>query len=140
MIRVRRIDVDDPVFDEARALDTIAAEVPPSADTEWYVAEVLGADLGPGTWVPVAIAGARIVETGAYFLSRACVDPAYRGQGIQKRLIRARVRRARKLGCPRVVTYTHPGNVASINSLIACGFRAAAQWHGDAWSHWSKQL
>lgn len=55
----------------------------------------------------------------AVYLSRAGVAETHRGMGLQKRLIRARVRWA--AGRP-VFTYTL-GNAPSSNALIACGFR-----------------
>lgn len=58
---------------------------------------------------------------GEAHLSRAGVLPPFRGRGHQKRMIRYRVRRA---GGRPVVTYTDARNVASINSLVSCGFRA----------------
>ncbi len=157
MIRVRRIDVDDPAYEEAIALDTrpgvgVGSEVPASADTEWWVAETLDPDpealdldhREPRPWEVIACAGGRVLEHGPYYLSRATVDPAYRGRGIQKRLIRARIARARRLGCPRVVTYTNAANVASGNALIRCGFKLAPPWDGspnsNGWAHWVRKI
>lgn len=57
------------------------------------------------------------------FLSRCGVVHAARGHGLQRRLIRARVQRARAMGCIRCYTYTVLDNVSSANNLIACGFQ-----------------
>jgi GNAT superfamily N-acetyltransferase len=74
--------------------------------------------------LPCAFAGlvssVRWFDTG--YLCRAGVLPSHRGQGVQKRLIRARVRQARALGWKWLITDTHK-NPASSNSLIACGFK-----------------
>ena len=56
------------------------------------------------------------------YLCRAGVVPAFRGKGLQKRLIRARIGKAKKLGYKWVITDT-TDNPASSNSLIAYGFR-----------------
>lgn len=56
------------------------------------------------------------------YLSRSGVLTAYRGHGIQKRLIKARLAYAKLLGWSEIVTDT-TNNPASSNSLIACGFK-----------------
>ena len=56
------------------------------------------------------------------YLSMAGVHQDYRGRGLQKRLIRARVRHAKRIGWKYVITYTID-NPPSENSLISCGFR-----------------
>jgi ribosomal protein S18 acetylase RimI-like enzyme len=124
-------------LEEIVALDLslgLGRECPPSADTDWWGAWD-GSEL-------VGYAGGRLIDTGAYYLSRAGVVPEYRGRGLQKRLIRVRVARARKLGAPRVVTYTNPINAASNNSLIACGFKTTKPWETatSEWLHWRKVL
>jgi GNAT superfamily N-acetyltransferase len=74
--------------------------------------------------LPCAFAGlvpsVRWGDTG--YLCRAGVLSGYRGQGIQKRLIRARIRQARALGWRWLITDTYL-NPASSNSLINCGFK-----------------
>lgn len=116
MLKIERLEIDDDRLDEIQALDRATLpEAPPSPDTEWW-----------GCWRDgelIAYAGARMLSDASYFMSRAGVVPAARGAGLQKRLIRARVRRGYALGALRVATYTLPHNVASSNSLIACGFR-----------------
>lgn len=57
------------------------------------------------------------------YLCRAGVDPLFRGHGLQKRLIKARVNYARRLGYRWLISDTAPGNHASANSLASCGFR-----------------
>jgi GNAT superfamily N-acetyltransferase len=56
------------------------------------------------------------------YLCRAGVVPAFRGKGLQKRLIRARINKAKKLGYKWVITDT-TDNPASSNSLIGHGFK-----------------
>lgn len=125
-------------IEEIAALDVelgLGRDCPATPDTEWW-----------GAWHGtelVGYAGGKLIETGAYYLSRAGVIVPYRGNGLQKRLIRVRVRRARQLAAPRVVTYTSPLNAASMNSLIATGFKTTKPWGADGdevWVYWRKLL
>ena len=90
-----------------------------TADSLWWI-----------VWqdkTPVAYAGMRLCKDprnlGLAFLNRAGVVPGHRGRGLQQRLIRARVAAARRLAVNELVTYVMTYNVASINSLVKCGFR-----------------
>lgn len=79
---------------------------------------------------------------GNAYLCRAGVLPKFRGRGLQKQMIQKRVRWARAHGLPAVVTDTHE-NVASANSLIACGFRLyepESKWSFETALYWRKQL
>ena len=81
-------------------------------------------------------------------MHRAGVRPDARGQGLQRRLIRARVAYAKREGFPEVWTYTSNYNVASSNNLIREGFTlwAPGSWGGSstpmrpsggyAWLYW----
>jgi hypothetical protein len=58
------------------------------------------------------------------FLSRSAVAFRVRGRGLQRRMIRDRVRWiAEHQPHARIVTYTLLDNYASITNLILCGFR-----------------
>lgn len=57
------------------------------------------------------------------FLSLVAVQKEYRNQGLQKRLIRVRLKYAKACGCKEVVTYTARHNTPSTNALISCGFK-----------------
>jgi L-amino acid N-acyltransferase YncA len=56
------------------------------------------------------------------YLCRAGVVLAHRGRGLQKKFIKARVRKAKALGMNWVITDTNQ-NPASANSLISTGFK-----------------
>lgn len=56
------------------------------------------------------------------YLCRAGVVRAHQGQGLQKRLIRQRIKVAKALGMNWVITDTHQ-NPASANNLISTGFK-----------------
>jgi RimJ/RimL family protein N-acetyltransferase len=80
---------------------------------------------------------------GLGFMNRVGVVPAHRGRGLQKRLIRVREAAARALGLKELVTYCVPWNCASINSLVACGYRfyrPAAKWGGAGSVYLCKRL
>jgi predicted acetyltransferase len=77
------------------------------------------------------------------YLCRAGVlAPKFRGRGLQKLMIQKRVTYARRRKWSVVVTDTHE-NLASANSLIACGFRLYApdtKWSFETSLYWRKQL
>lgn len=58
----------------------------------------------------------------AAYLARAGTLEAFRGRGLQKKLIRERLKFAKDLGLTQAITDT-TDNVASANALIATGFR-----------------
>jgi RimJ/RimL family protein N-acetyltransferase len=96
---------------------------------------------------PVAYAGLRLCQytenRGLGFLSRAGVVAKHRGHGLQKRLIRAREAAARTCGLTELVTYVAHWNAASINSLVACGYRfyrPADRWAGSSSVYLRKRL
>lgn len=106
----------------------------PDATNEWWIA-----------WdgkKPVAFASLSKAADCAY-LSRAGVIPKYRGKGIQKKLIAARVARARQQGWGLAVSYTINSNAASINSLLSCGFKAYVPkkpWARRGVCYWRKKI
>lgn len=76
------------------------------------------------------------------YLSRAGVLPAHRGQGLQKRLIRAREKKARALGWTHLVSDTYD-NPPSANNLIDCGyktFKPRKPWAFATSVYWRKAL
>ena len=94
--------------------------------------------------IPVAFAG--LVRSSSWYdcgyLCRAGVLDKYTGNGIQKRLIKAREQYAKRLGWNWLITDTHQ-NPASSNSLIASGFRLYNPTH--PWGlknalYWRKRL
>lgn len=85
--------------------------------------------------VAVGFAGIRdaTTEPEASFLCLAGVVPEHRGRGLQRRLIHARVQRARQLGKRAALSWVADWNVRSANNLVAAGFRLywPAQRFGD---------
>lgn len=86
----------------------------------------------------MAYAGLRVEGTTAHF-TRAGVMPDYRGQGLQKLLIKARLAWCKRRGIKVVKTYTSHDNTASIASLKACGFRGRKSNDGK-WIRFTKEL
>jgi GNAT superfamily N-acetyltransferase len=88
----------------------------PTNDGYWWIASTDGVDIG----FAGLVYSSRWSDCG-YFV-RAGVLPNHRGQGIQKKLIRVRIRQAKALKMNWLITSTYE-NPASSNSLIACGFK-----------------
>jgi hypothetical protein len=57
-------------------------------------------------------------------LTRAGIMAKHRGNGLYKKIIQKMTVVAKRSGCRTIDTYTKAFNVASINGLIASGFRA----------------
>lgn len=110
-------------------------DAPPTWDHEgaqwWVVADA--------TDTVVAFGGGWLrTSENMYYLARSAVADAHQGRGLQKRLIRVRVRAARALGAKGAFTYTF-FNPASANSLISCGFKMYhPQWRygGKTAQYW----
>lgn len=89
------------------------------------------------TWTPVAFASAKFRKRENYvYFTRAGVLPCAQGQGLQKRLIKARLNWAKKIGADTAYTYTILKNYPSMLNLIKCGFKfwlppKEAKWVGD---------
>ena len=91
---------------------TVSLEVP---DSHGFLAFVEGQPAGGGML--------GLVE-GVALLSGDAVLPRFRGRGLQKALIRARLALARARGCELAGASTAPGT-ASQSAYEACGFRVA---------------
>lgn len=113
--------------------------------------EILPADIPTSTfsgwWWIVYHDGQAIGFAGLYpskqfsqtvYLCRAGIAEEFRGHGLQKRLIKARIKKARNLGTEWAVTDTYE-NPESGNSLIRCGFRLyqpSRPWGADGVNYW----
>lgn len=76
---------------------------------------------------------------GSVKLTRAVVSVRARGQGLQQRLIKARVRWARSLGASRVWTYTHIDNPKSSGNLCKAGFYFRGASEDRQWLYWRRE-
>lgn len=93
---------------------------------------------------PVGFAGSKVSDVwlDTVYLCRAAVEVDYRGQGLQKRLIRTRLKFARKHGIRWAFTDTRL-NPASANSLISCGFKMyepVNPWGFQNTCYWRRKL
>lgn len=84
----------------------------------WWVAQVNSLDVG---FCGLSVYKSDGELTGE--LLRAGVLPAYRGLGLQRRMIRLRDAAARRSGCTANLTYTADWNIVSANNLVRCGYR-----------------
>ncbi len=123
MYRIREVDA---------FADEDAAEAIHHFNRQTCAFPVLGRDaLENGWWWlatldnrPVGFAGLTRSTYGQNvgYLKRAGVDPKHRGHGLQQRLIRVRLAKARRLGFTSVVTET-TDTVYSANNLYKAGFK-----------------
>ena len=138
-IRVVQVDQNKPAI--AHLLNhlqgtILEGDVPCELNGWWWIAY--------DDALPIGFAGVmqsnRWTDTG--YLCRSGVLPSHRGRGIQKRLIRAREAKARKLKWRWLITDTYK-NPASSNSLIRQGyqiFTPSAPWGFDSAIYWRKAL
>lgn len=85
--------------------------------TEWVVVYNTSNEM-------IAYGGIELAPRKNYnFLCRCGVLEQWRGHGIQKELIARRAATAATKNSKPIVTYTSSINLASMNSLISCGFR-----------------
>jgi len=118
---IKKVDTRNPAIQNLLMFlqrQILPADSPYKPDRgHWWVAY---AECGK----PVAFAGLvrslKWSDTG--YLCRAGVLDGFTGHGLQKRLILARIKQARKLGWNWLITDT-TNNPASSNSLINAGFK-----------------
>ena len=93
--------------------------------------------------IPAAYASVTYFHNGTAFLSRAGVLPGSRGNGLQRRLVRARERQIKTVGYKRIVSYTSKDNIVSGNNLIRCGYKMykpECEWGAPGCVYWKKKL
>jgi GNAT superfamily N-acetyltransferase len=118
---VRQVDPRDPeiwAILERLQLTCLPGDIPqkPNSGYWWLCYTDAGIPIGFAGMV----ASVRWEETG--YLSRAGILPQHQGQGLQKRLIKVRIAKAKTLGWKYLLSDTSE-NPASANSLISCGFK-----------------
>jgi GNAT superfamily N-acetyltransferase len=140
-MKIKRVDIrHSRIQNELAVLQQkcLPGDTPSDTTTGWWwiVYDALN--------LPCAFAGlipsVRWTDTG--YLCRAGVLFSHRGQGVQKRLIRARIRQARALGWEWLITDTYQ-NPASANSLIATGFKMyepSQPWGAKETLYWRLKL
>ena len=108
--------------------------------TDWY----------ENTWwvawngdTAVGYAGIKKIADGLAMLTRAGVVKSFRGRGLQKKLIKTRLKWAKANNIQTVITDTVPTNSPSNNSLISCGFKLYVpeyQWKEEGALYWIREL
>jgi GNAT superfamily N-acetyltransferase len=142
--RIRLVDAheDEEVADEFRDLHRLCfPELPPHNPEDlagwwWFVIN------GRRQIVGFAEMRPSVRELGAVYLARSGVLPEARGHGLQKRLIRVRLRLARRLGYGVAYSDTIT-NPHSANNLAACGFtlfEPTKGWGAKGALYWRKEL
>lgn len=71
----------------------------------------------------VAFGGYREIDEERVYFGPTYVKEEYRGMGLQKRLIRARLDKAKEDGYQEAISSIYTYNYISGNNLIACGFK-----------------
>ena len=103
-------------------------------DDSWWVAvDPSGSHVGYAgaqAWQGTERGG---VKTEALFIVRTGVIPSARGNGLQRRFIRAIVAHGKRLGVDEIWSYTAHSNTARMNGLIRSGF---ATWLPHTWGGW----
>ena len=92
---------------------------------------------------PAGFASVRRMNDGVYELTRAGVVPKHRRKGIQRKLIQARIRWAKRNNVDVLVTYTRLDNFASMSNLLKCGFKFHAPevpWEGTGLMYFRKEI
>jgi GNAT superfamily N-acetyltransferase len=146
--RIRLTDDEDAVdtLDRECFAEGDAYPIKFDASLEMWLATLGGEPAG------YAVASMKTPDV-AHF-DRYGVTESARGHGLGKRLIRVASNWARSHGAFYIHTYTHPSNAASINALIACGYRAWQPMPSEygyentpetearmgAWCYWRKDL
>jgi len=140
-MKINRVDIrDSRTQNRLSALQRICLPYDNPYDTNygfwWAATDTSGRD--------VAFAGlvysSRWSDCG--YLCRSGVVPSSRGQGIQKKLIRVRIRQAKAVGMSWLITDTY-NNPASSNSLISCGFKLfdpSVPWGAAGTLYWRLKL
>lgn len=93
---------------------------------------------------PVGFCGLNTVKSWdkAGYLVRGGVVSTHRGKGLQKKLIRIRAIKAKKVGFDFLISATRD-NIPSANNLIACGFKLyepTVPWMADGSLYWIRKL
>jgi GNAT superfamily N-acetyltransferase len=136
----------DPLKDPKRYVEIVRLHKDIFPDDDMYLPEKGHWWIAYSDRRPVAFAGMVPVKGDAtktqFYLCRAGVIKKHRGHGLQKRLIRARMQKAKQIGATRVVTSTYCNPVSS-NNLIGAGFRMFKPntgWGATGTNYWTKDI
>lgn len=118
-----------------------------SKNYHWWVVYQLSAEMTKGVKgrfkrpytkaAAVGYAAIYIDDNGVCHFTRCGVLPQHRGKGVQKMLIKARLKWCKKTGIQTVRTYTDKTNPHSERNLLDAGFRRR---RGDKWVYFTKEI
>jgi GNAT superfamily N-acetyltransferase len=138
--RIKKVDTSDDETEEAiqelhdKTFGKHAPMVDPFCHGHWWLAYYDD--------VPMAFAGLQRHGEDSGYLKRCGVLPGHRGNGLQRKLIRAREAYARRLGYTHLVSDT-TNAIASANNLIKAGYRLfipREPWGPKGALYWRKEL
>lgn len=128
------VDIDRKLFQKRSPQDSPGPDI--TTGHWWIVEDETKAIVGYAGMVPNSGDPAQV------YLCRSGVLREHRGNGLQKRLIKKRLDKARQLGFTEAVSDTF-SNPWSGNSLISCGFRLFRPeypWSYKGACYWKRQL
>jgi GNAT superfamily N-acetyltransferase len=142
MYHIREVDAsDDEIAEIIRHFNRQTADFPELTEDEldggfWWLAYL--------DREPIAFAG--MVPSNQWrnvgYFKRAGVDPKHRGNGLQIRLMRVRINKARRLGYSHVISEC-TDTIWSANNFIRAGFRIyqpARPWAFKNSIYWIKAI
>lgn len=141
-LKVRKVDGSSERYSAllSQLHDEIFGDSAPPVETDygfWWIVFDGKKPVGFAGIVPSTLAA----DVG--YLKRAGVLPAYRGHGLQRRLLRVREAEAKRQGWSRVITDTFYGNIHSSNNLIKSGyvmFEPPLRWGFKSGLYWTKAI
>jgi len=138
---VKKVDIRNPAMVNLLMFlqkQILPEDVPYKPDRgHWWVAY---AEDGKPVGFAGLVRSTRWTDTG--YLCRAGVLDEFTGHGLQRRLILARIRKAKELGWNWLITDT-TDNPASSNSLINCGFKLyepSSPWAFKNSLYWKRKI
>lgn len=139
MYRIREVDAEECAY-ALRELHEYTFDggepVPDFSDGYWWIAYYHQAEAGF-----IGIKQSILAPNVGYFI-RVGVLHLHRGQGLQRRLMRAMEQKAKKVGWTRIVSDTRK-NPHSANNIIAAGYRMfepEKPWSFSDACYWTKDL
>lgn len=72
---------------------------------------------------PIGFCAMKYIKGSICYFVRAGVIETFQGYGLQKKLIKARIKEALKNKTKKIITYTTLDNISSARNLISCGFK-----------------
>jgi GNAT superfamily N-acetyltransferase len=142
--RIKEVDgTDEDITETLRDLhDEVFGDTAPNIDPErghWWLAFAIdeGREIAGFCGLTPTYADASLG-----YLKRAGVRRMHRGAGLQRRFVRVREARARRLGMRGIITDTSD-NPSSANNLIKCGYRIFTPENPWGFRHtiyWTKDL